>query len=266
MVDITLKHLRWLPCFCPPKPSTSFAWPPGDIHQWSFSRSALKGGNHLFSKGSLFLRGLPCPREKQHLFYKEFLLISKTLLQAFFPKAATFLFWPPSETFFPIAADVFFCFFFAKAVGLLCFHAAFFAKAVGLQQPASSSLTPCLQHWQRTIQQKWQELFCTQKLEEFWVEVESRKGDRLKKHPLKKRSQWRAQPYHCLCVGMVPSFRAETHCSSSALGASWICFQAWTPTSSWVFSQKAPQQHTLGNPCGNTLHGALVPCKRHASQ
>ena len=38
---------------------------------------------------------------------------------------------------------------------------------------------------------KWQELFCTEKLEEFWVEVESRKDDRLKKHPLKKRSQWR---------------------------------------------------------------------------
>ena len=68
LVDITLKHLRWLPCLCPPKPSTSFAWPPGDVHQWSFSRSVPKGGNHLFSKGSLFLRGLPCPREKQHLF------------------------------------------------------------------------------------------------------------------------------------------------------------------------------------------------------
>ena len=38
---------------------------------------------------------------------------------------------------------------------------------------------------------KWQELFCTEKLEEFCVEVESRKDDRLKKHPLKKRSQWR---------------------------------------------------------------------------
>ena len=99
LVDITLKHLRWLPCLCPPKPSTSFAWPPGDVHQWSFSRSALKGGNHLFSKGSLFLRGLPCPREKQHLFYKEFLLILKTPLQAFFPKAATFLLWPPSDFF-----------------------------------------------------------------------------------------------------------------------------------------------------------------------
>ena len=86
LVDITLKHLRWLPCLCPPKPSTSFAWPPGDVHQWSFSRSALKGGNHLFSKGSLFLRGLPCPREKQHLFYKEFLLILKTPLQAFFQR------------------------------------------------------------------------------------------------------------------------------------------------------------------------------------
>lgn len=121
LVDITLKHLRWLPCLCPPKPSTSFAWPPGDVHQWSFSRSALKGGNHLFSKGSLFLRGLPCPREKQHLFYKEFLLILKTPLQAFFPKAAT----SPSD-FFSIAA------FFAKAVGLLCFHAAFFPKAIAV--------------------------------------------------------------------------------------------------------------------------------------
>ena len=102
LVDITLKHLRWPPCLCPPKPSTSFAWPPGDVHQWSFSRSALKGGNHLFSKGSLFLRGLPCPREKQHLFYKEFLLILKTPLQAFFPKAATFLLWPPSDFFFQL--------------------------------------------------------------------------------------------------------------------------------------------------------------------
>lgn len=50
-----------------------------------------RGGNRLFSKGSLFLRGLPCPREKQHLFFKEFLLFSKTLLQTFFPKAATVL-------------------------------------------------------------------------------------------------------------------------------------------------------------------------------
>ena len=45
-----------------------------------------RGGNRLFSKGSLFLRGLPCPREKQHLFFKEFLLFSKTLLQTFFSK------------------------------------------------------------------------------------------------------------------------------------------------------------------------------------
>ena len=67
---------------------------------------------------------------------------------------------------------------------------------------------------------KWQELFCTKKLEEFWVEVESRKDDRLKKHPLKKGASGGAQPYPCLCMGMVQSFRAETHCSSSALGAS----------------------------------------------
>ena len=125
LVNITLKHLRWLPCLCPPKPSTSFAWPPGDVHQWSFSRSALKGGNHLFSKGSLFLRGLPCPREKQHLFYKEFLLILKAPLQAFFQRLPHSCFGH-LQIFFPIAA------FFAKAVGLLCFHAAFFPKAIAV--------------------------------------------------------------------------------------------------------------------------------------
>jgi hypothetical protein len=40
---------------------------------------------------------------------------------------------------------------------------------------------------------KWAELFCPPKLEEFWKGVESKKDDRLKGHPLKKRENWRTQ-------------------------------------------------------------------------
>ena len=125
LVDITLKHLRWLPCLCPPKPSTSFAWPPGDVHQWSFSRSALKGGNHLFSKGSLFLRGLPCPR-KAAPFLQRIPADFKNSSASLFPKGCHIPALATFRFFFPIAA------FFAKAVGLLCFHAAFFPKAIAV--------------------------------------------------------------------------------------------------------------------------------------
>ena len=40
---------------------------------------------------------------------------------------------------------------------------------------------------------KWAELFCPPKLEEFWKGVGSKKDDRLKGHPLKKRENWRTQ-------------------------------------------------------------------------
>ena len=65
------------------------------------------------------------PKRKAASFLQRIPADLKTPLQAFFPKAATFLLWPPSY-FFPIAA------FFAKAVGLLCFHAAFFPKAIAV--------------------------------------------------------------------------------------------------------------------------------------
>ena len=81
--------------------------------------------NRSFETPNRYMTGQLGRLEKvgqQHLFFKEFLLSSKTLLQAFFPKAA-FLFWPASEAFVPKAADVFFCFFafFCRGCGLFAF-------------------------------------------------------------------------------------------------------------------------------------------------
>ena len=39
--------------------------------------------------------------------------------------------------------------------------------------------------------EKFHQMFCTEQLEGFWKEVEKRKDDRLRKHPLKKGANWR---------------------------------------------------------------------------
>ena len=88
-----------------------------------FQQVCTQGRQPPFFQRLPLFEGVALPKRKAASFLQRIPADFKTPLQAFFPKAATFLLWPPSD-FFPIAA------FFAKAVGLLCFHVAFFPKAI----------------------------------------------------------------------------------------------------------------------------------------
>ena len=90
-----------------------------------FQQVCTQGRQPPFFQRLPLFEGVALPKRKAASFLQRIPADFKNSSASLFPKAATFLLWPPSY-FFPIAA------FFAKAVGLLCFHAAFFPKAIAV--------------------------------------------------------------------------------------------------------------------------------------
>ena len=123
-----------------PFPTTPFfAWPPGDVHQWSSSRSAPKGWQPPFFQRLPLFEGVAMPKRKAASFFQRIPAVFKNSIANLFSKGChSFGAGHIHKPFFQRLQLFGFAFlsFFAKDVGFFACMVPFFQ---GLQLLACSS-------------------------------------------------------------------------------------------------------------------------------